>query len=115
GRRACVERERWPRPLAPRYGGHGETMPELAPINFTRGIPATESFPTDEVVAAAAAVLKDHAATVLQYGPSAGFAPLREWIAQWQGVEPAQVMLANGSLQLVEFLCFAALAPGDVV
>jgi DNA-binding transcriptional MocR family regulator len=90
-------------------------MSELAPINFTRGIPATESFPTDELIAAAAGVLKDHAATVLQYGPAAGFAPLREWIAKWQGVEPAQVLLANGSLQLVEFLCFAALAPGDVV
>lgn len=90
-------------------------MSELAPINFTRGVPAVESFPTDELIAAATGVLRDHAATVLQYGPSAGFAPLREWIAAWQGVEPAHVLLANGSLQLIEFLCFACLAPGDVV
>jgi 2-aminoadipate transaminase len=90
-------------------------MSELAPINFTRGIPAPESFPTDELIAASSAVLQEHAATVLQYGPSAGFAPLREWIAGWQGVEPARVLLANGSLQLVEFLCLAHLAPGDVV
>jgi 2-aminoadipate transaminase len=90
-------------------------MAELAPINFTRGVPATESFPTDELITASASVLGEHAATVLQYGPSAGFAPLREWIAQWQGVEPANVLLANGSLQIVEFLCFAWLQPGDVV
>jgi DNA-binding transcriptional MocR family regulator len=90
-------------------------MPELAPINFTRGVPATESFPTDELIAAAASVLEDHAPVVLQYGPAAGFPPLRDWIAGWQGVEPAQVLLANGSLQIVEFLCFTLLAPGDVV
>jgi DNA-binding transcriptional MocR family regulator len=90
-------------------------MAEPAPINFTRGVPATESFPTDELIAAASSVLRDQAATVLAYGPSAGYGPLREWIAQWQGVEPAQVLLANGSLQIVEFACFAMLAPGDVV
>jgi 2-aminoadipate transaminase len=90
-------------------------MPELAPINFTRGVPAIESFPTDELIAASASVMKEHGATVLQYGPSAGFAPLREWIAQWQGEQPADVLLANGSLQIVEFLCFALLSPGDVV
>src|SRR5262245_12646411 len=90
-------------------------MAELAPINFTRGVPATDSFPTDELNAAASSVLRHHAATVLQYGPSAGYGSHREWIAQWQGVEPAQVLLANGSLQIVEFFCFACLAPGDTV
>ena len=90
-------------------------MSELAPINFTRGVPAPESFPTDDLISAASGVLQAHAQSVLQYGPSTGFAPLREWIAAWQQVEPAQVLLANGSLQIVEFLCFAALSPGDVV
>jgi DNA-binding transcriptional MocR family regulator len=90
-------------------------MSELAPINFTRGIPAPESFPTDDLIGAASGVLQAHAPSVLQYGPSTGFAPLRDWIAAWQQVEPAQVLLANGSLQILEFLCLAALAPGDVV
>ena len=90
-------------------------MAEPAPINFTRGVPAPESFPTEEVLAAAHAVLREHAATVFQYGPAAGFAPLREWIAAWQGVTPAEVLTANGSLQLVDFLCAALLEPGDLV
>jgi DNA-binding transcriptional MocR family regulator len=90
-------------------------MPEQKTINFTRGVPATESFPIDEVIDAATAALKEHGKTILQYGPSAGFAPLREWLAAWQGVEPNQMITGNGSLQIVEFLCFAILKPGDVV
>jgi 2-aminoadipate transaminase len=87
----------------------------MDPINFTRGVPANESFPIDEVVDAAAAVLREHGPAVLQYGPSPGFAPLRQWLAGWQGVAPEQVLVANGSLQIIEFLCLALVKPGDVV
>ncbi len=59
-------------------------MSNLSPINFTRGVPATESFPTEDLVAASAAALGSHAETVLQYGPALGFRPLREWLAAWQ-------------------------------
>jgi 2-aminoadipate transaminase len=90
-------------------------MADPKPINFTRGVPAVESFPVDEVIDAATAALKEHGRTILQYGPSAGFAPLRDWLAQWQGVDPKQILTGNGSLQIVEFLCFAILKPGDVV
>jgi DNA-binding transcriptional MocR family regulator len=41
--------------------------------------------------------------------------PLREWLAEWQGVAVEQVMTANGSLQIIEFLCYHFLQPGDVV
>ena len=52
---------------------------------------------------------------MLQYGPSAAFPPLREWLAGWQGVKPEQVLTGNGSLQLIEFLCLHMLQPNDVV
>jgi 2-aminoadipate transaminase len=84
-------------------------------INFTRGVPANESFPLDELRNAAAAVLKECGPAVLQYGPAAGFAPLREWIAGWQGVQPDQILTGNGSLELVEFLCRHLLRPSDAV
>jgi 2-aminoadipate transaminase len=90
-------------------------MTENKPINFTRGVPAVESFPIEDVVAAATAALREHGKIMLQYGPSMGFHPLREWIAGWKKVKPEQVLTGNGSLQLVEFLCIHALKPGDVV
>ena len=84
-------------------------------INFTRGVPANESFPLGEIRDAAIAVLKDHGPAILQYGPAAGFGPLREWIAGWQNVAPDQVLTGNGSLELIEFLCRHMLKPGDTV
>lgn len=85
------------------------------PINFTRGVPATESFPVDELVDAARSVLTEQSAAVLQYGPALGFAPMREWLAQWQGVTVDQVLTGNGSLELIEFLCRHLITPGDLV
>jgi DNA-binding transcriptional MocR family regulator len=90
-------------------------MSSTTPINFTRGVPANESFPLAEVSAAAQTILASDGPALLQYGPAAGYAPLREWLASWHGVERDQVITANGSLQLVEFLCLHLLEPGDVV
>jgi DNA-binding transcriptional MocR family regulator len=84
-------------------------------INFTRGVPANESFPIDEMIEAAGGALRTRGAAMLQYGPSLGFAPLREWLAEWQGVALDRVLTSNGSLQLIEFLCLSMLEPGDVV
>ena len=87
----------------------------MTTINFTRGVPATESFPIDEVVDAARAALQTNGAAMLQYGPSLGYQPLREWLAEWQNVTVDRVLTGNGSLQLIEFLCMHTLKPGDVV
>ncbi len=84
-------------------------------INFTRGVPANESFPIASLSDAAAGILQSHGAAMLQYGPSAAFPPLRTWLAEWQGVTPEQILTGNGSLQLIEFLCLHLLRPGDIV
>jgi 2-aminoadipate transaminase len=84
-------------------------------INFTRGVPANESFPTGGLIEAATAVFKSHGTTMLQYGPSRGFEPLRLWLAEWQGVSVDRIITSNGSLQLIEFLCLQMLKPGDLV
>lgn len=90
-------------------------MSALEPINFTRGVPANESFPSAELAAAAEKVLAQQSVAVLQYGPAAGLADFRNWLAQWQGVKPEQVLVGNGSLEIVEFLCIALLSRGDLV
>jgi DNA-binding transcriptional MocR family regulator len=84
-------------------------------INFTRGVPANESFPIPEVIEAARAALSAHGPAVLQYGPAVGYLPLREWLAEWHRVSVDRVLTGNGSLQLIEFLCLLMLEPGDVV
>ncbi len=90
-------------------------MTQPSVINFTRGVPATDSFPIDDMAEAAIAALQHHGPTILQYGPSFGFLPLREWLAHWQGVDVNQVITGNGSLQLLEFLIIHLVQPGDVV
>jgi DNA-binding transcriptional MocR family regulator len=87
----------------------------MTTINFTRGVPANDSFPTAALVEAATAVFKSHGAAILQYGPALGFQPFREWLAEWQKVNVDRVLTGNGSLQLIEFLCLQMLQPGDVV
>ena len=52
---------------------------------------------------------------MLQCGPSRGFEPLRQWLAEWQHVDADRVITANGSLQLIEFLCLHMIKPGDLV
>jgi DNA-binding transcriptional MocR family regulator len=90
-------------------------MSASEPINFTRGVPANESFPSAEIAAAAERVLAKQAAAVMQYGPAAGYAPFRDWLAKWQGVQPERILTGNGSLEIIEFLCIALLNRGDLV
>ena len=84
-------------------------------ILFTRGVPAPESFPVERVAEAAAHVVRSHAQATMQYGKSHGFLPLRERLAEKYGVAPDNVLVANGSLQIVDFLGHALLGPGSVV
>ena len=87
------------------------------PISFARGAPALELIPADELAECAHAVALREGASVFAYGPGAGYAPLREWVAARHGVDPARVVLTIGGL--LGFLLYAeeALArrPGRVL
>ncbi len=73
-------------------------------ISFARGVPAPECLPVDTLADCARAALERDGRTILSYGPSPGYAPLRELIAGWHGVDPSRVFLTNGSLQGFVFL-----------
>jgi 2-aminoadipate transaminase len=90
-------------------------MSAVETINFTRGVPAIESYPAADLAQSATSALATNSDAMLQYGSSAGLPALRNWLAEWQGVKPEQVLAGNGSLELIEFLCTALLKPGDVV
>ena len=79
-------------------------MPGVSQISFARGIPAPECLPVDELADCASAALERDGRTVLSYGSSGGYAPLREWISEHHGVEPDRVVLTNGSLEGFLFL-----------
>ena len=83
-------------------------------ISFARGAPAPECLPVAELADCARAAIERDGTTILSYGPSSGYGPLREWIAERHGVAPGRVFLTNGSLQGFVFLA-QRLAPGKRV
>ncbi|HEY2327498.1 MAG TPA: PLP-dependent aminotransferase family protein [Gaiellaceae bacterium] len=83
-------------------------------ISFARGIPAPECLAVDDLADCARAALERDGRTILSYGPSPGYAPLREWIAARHNVDVSRVFITNGSLQGLVFLA-QRLAPGKRV
>lgn len=84
-------------------------------ITLTRGVPAKESFAIDALIGCAEQALRRYGTTILQYHPPRGFVPLREAIAEREGVPVEQVVLGNGSIQLLDLLIRTTLHPGDAV
>lgn len=89
-------------------------------ISFAGGLPAPNLFPTERLKEAADTVLSERGAEALQYGPTEGYAPLREWVAaQLQdvgaAVAPEDVLIVSGSQQALDLLGKIFLDPGDKV
>ena len=78
-------------------------------ISFAGGLPSPATFPVERMRAAYDAVLSKQGKVALQYGPSDGYAPLREWIADSLSaggakIVPAQVLMVSGSQQGLDLL-----------
>ncbi|MNK22941.1 2-aminoadipate transaminase [compost metagenome] len=78
-------------------------------ISFAGGLPSPETFPVEHMKAAFDNVLSRQGKIALQYGPSDGYAPLREWIAASLSIEgatitPDQVLMVSGSQQALDLL-----------
>jgi len=73
-------------------------------ISFARGIPAPECLPIEELADCARVAIERDGRTVLSYGPGGGYPPLRAWLGERHGVDPARVLVTNGSLQGFVFL-----------
>jgi len=87
----------------------------MSVISFARGVPAPECLPIQELADCAKGAIERGGAPVLLYGPGGGYGPLREWIAERHGVEPARVILTSGSLQGFVFLAEHLVKPGTRV
>ena len=92
--------------------------PEI--ISLAGGLPAPELFPIDEYRRAFEWVLETNGSAALQYGPSEGYHPLRELLAQRltsHGIpaDAAHILITNGSQQGLDLLGKIFLNPGDAV
>lgn len=81
--------------------------PEI--ISFAGGLPSPATFPVERMQAAYSKVLSETGKVALQYGPTDGYAPLREWIANSLSTEgstilPEQILMTSGSQQALDLL-----------
>jgi len=91
-------------------------------ISFAGGIPDPALFPAEALAAAADAILTDpvRRRQALQYAPSDGYLPLREWIAGHMSRLGApctaeNILLTTGSQQALDLLGKVLLDPGDTM
>ncbi len=82
-------------------------QPEI--ISFAGGLPSPATFPVEEMKAAFDAVLTNSGKVALQYGPTDGYLPLRQWIADSLSTDgakivPEQVLMTSGSQQALDLL-----------
>jgi 2-aminoadipate transaminase len=84
-------------------------------ISFARGAPSLDIIDVAGLRAAAEQAFTNDPAGMTAYGTAVGYVPLREWIAQYHGVAPEQVLVTNGSMQADAFLFDALVVQGDTV
>ena len=89
-------------------------------ISLAGGLQAPELFPIDEYRRAFEWVLEANGPVALQYGPSEGYAPLREFIAARLGQfgitsTAGDIQITSGSQQALDLVGKVLLDPGDTV
>jgi DNA-binding transcriptional MocR family regulator len=84
-------------------------------ISFARGAPSLDIVDVEGLKDAAARAFANDPGGTTAYGTAIGYAPLRAWIAEQQGVEPANVVVTNGSMQADAFLFDELVEPSDTV
>jgi 2-aminoadipate transaminase len=78
-------------------------------ISFAGGLPSPLTFPVERMKASFDKVLSENGKVALQYGPTDGYAPLREWIAhslsnEGARIAPEQILMTSGSQQALDLL-----------
>ena len=89
-------------------------------ISFAGGMPAPEVFPIEQF-AEGAEKLVSEGTSLLQYGTTEGYDPLRSFLAKWTAprlgreVELDEILLTTGSQQVLDLFAWAMIDPGDIV
>lgn len=78
-------------------------------ISFAGGMPDPAIFPIDEFYECAG-ILREKGTDVLQYGATDGYAPLKDFLADWTGprmgrkILTEEILITAGSIQVVDLL-----------
>mgnify|MGYP000137040326 CR=1 FL=1 len=107
---------------------HGSAIRELfklgadpSMISFGGGNPSAETFPVPEIAEIMADVMKNAPVSVLQYGLSEGYTPLRdtmkEYLARTQGFdfEKNELFIVSGGQQCADLTTKVLVNEGDVI
>jgi DNA-binding transcriptional MocR family regulator len=90
-------------------------MPAADLISFARGAPSLDIVDAEGLKAAAQRAFERDPAGTTAYGTAIGYVPLRQWIAEQHQVDPAQVIVTNGSMQADAFLFEHLVGESDTV
>jgi 2-aminoadipate transaminase len=77
--------------------------------SFAGGLPSPATFPVERIQSACNTILTHDPKAALQYGPTEGYLPLREWIAarcsrDGAKVSPSNVLVTTGSQQALDLI-----------
>ncbi|MFP4135843.1 MAG: PLP-dependent aminotransferase family protein [Candidatus Acetothermia bacterium] len=85
-------------------------------IYFNRGIPSEESLPYDALTRVFPQLLEDPEKGLLRYGNSTGYPPLKRALSEnYSEASEENLLIGNGSLQLLDLIASHYLSPGDTV
>ncbi|WP_426005041.1 PLP-dependent aminotransferase family protein [Paenarthrobacter sp. NyZ202] len=84
-------------------------------IELLGGIPDPGVLPTQELAQATARVLARPGVPALQYSRTEGISPLREWIAEREGVSVDRILITNGGFHGLSLAIQAVVERGDLV
>lgn len=78
-------------------------------ISFAGGLPSPESFPVDKLQQAYNSIFNTQAKAALQYGPTEGYRPLREWLVsdfknRGVAIDVDNVLIVSGSQQALDLI-----------
>jgi len=92
--------------------------PEI--ISFAGGLPDPATFLLEKIKETYEEVVAQKGHTAMNYGPTAGITPFREWLAEYmtqsgRASKAEECLVTTGAIAALDLICKVFLDPGDVV
>ena len=89
-------------------------------ISFAGGLPDPTTFLIEEIKETYKEVIAQQGYTALNYGPTPGITPLREWLADYmtqsgRDSKAEECLVTTGAIAAFDLICKVFLDPGDIV